>query len=260
MEYMHEYRSDFGQEFNRSKVPQLRTVPIQLAITPENKIATYDDIYQFLKNYTGTIAVANCICRQGEGLLNYECKQTKMRETCITFGEGAKDYIKRGQGRPISSIEAITILDQASKDGLVLQPGNALEPFCICCCCGDCCGVLTVAKKYPRPVELFSTNFYAQIDPKLCSGCGICLKRCQMDAINKESGKTGKAKVNLDRCIGCGLCVPTCPTHAVHLVRKVKAKIPPPNLPLLYVKILMNKPGIKEKIRFIARALVGMPV
>ncbi|WP_245570753.1 4Fe-4S binding protein [Carboxydothermus ferrireducens] len=46
--------------------------------------------------------------------------------------------------------------------------------------------------------------------PEKCSGCGNCVKKCQINAlslIETEPGnpKSKKAHVNKNRCIGCGL-------------------------------------------------------
>ncbi len=134
-------------------------------------------------------------------------------------------------------------MDYAEEKGLVLQPGNTYEPFCICLCCGCCCGVLTTAKRFPKPAELFATNYFAEIENDNCVGCGICLKRCQIDAIKIENKK---AVIDLDKCIGCGLCVTKCPTKALKLIKKEKETVPPKDIVRLYLSILKNKVGKKK--------------
>ena len=62
------------------------------------------------------------------------------------------------------------------------------------------------------------TNYYARVDPDLCSACETCLDRCQMEAIS--IGDEGVAEIDLNRCIGCGLCVTTCTTEAMSLQPK----------------------------------------
>ena len=241
VQYLHQYFDEgFGEEFFRASVPQLRTSPVMGAIVPEHRIAIYDDMKQYVEKTTRTIAVANCVCKQGEALLGKPCQVTDNIETCIMFGSSARDYIARNQAREITQNECLEILYRAEKKGLVFQPGNSLEPFCICCCCGDCCGVLTSAKKFDKPARLFATNFYAEFTEDLCKNCGICLKRCQMDALSRVDGKISLA---LDRCIGCGLCVSTCPTKALHLERKPREVVPPKHMLALYMEILKQKYG-----------------
>ena len=131
----------------------------------------------------------------------------------------------------------MAILQQASEAGLVLQPGNAQRAGFICCCCGDCCGVLQIAKRHPRPASILVSPFFAEVDDALCSACGDCEFRCQMEAIAVDNGY---AVVDLDRCIGCGLCVTACPEEAVTLARKPAEAQPriPATTAELYVEML----------------------
>jgi ferredoxin len=113
--------------------------------------------------------------------------------------------------------EALEILKQADRAGLVLQPSNARKIINICCCCGCCCQVLGNLKKHPRPSAVVYAPFIAEMETETCKGCGVCVKRCQMDALSLVEEK---AALDSDRCIGCGLCVSTCPTGSLRLVRK----------------------------------------
>ena len=253
MQWMHEYFDEgFNDEFFRSSLPQLRTTPHMKAIVPEYNIATYDNMRKIVKDTNQSIAVANCVCKEGEALLGKPCKQTKNIEVCISFGASA--YLDRGQARPISKEECLDIMDRAEREGLVLQPGNSLQPFCICLCCGCCCGVLTSAKKYDKPAELIAHNFYANVNNEACNGCSVCVKRCQMDAI---SIKDKKAVIDLDRCIGCGLCVTTCENEAMHLMEKKKKTIPPRNAVMLYLGILSEKVGKQKMMGNMLKLLAG---
>lgn len=58
----------------------------------------------------------------------------------------------------------------------------------------------------------------------MCTGCGECVDRCQMDAITIIEDK---AKIELERCIGCGVCVYHCPTNASTLVSRADFVEPP---------------------------------
>ncbi len=156
----------------------------------------------------GPFAVINCVCRQGMDLLEEPCRQTRIVETCLVLGDFAKSVLVAGSGRALAQEEMIELLQRADEEGMVLQPQNTQDPNFICCCCGCCCGVLATAKKLPRPAEYFDTNFFAVVDGELCTECGTCSDRCQMDAISYPDGV---AAVDLLFCIGCGLCVTTCP-------------------------------------------------
>ena len=58
------------------------------------------------------------------------------------------------------------------------------------------------------------------IDKTKCTGCGICIRECPVEAI---SLKQGKAEIDMDKCIRCGKCHEVCPQEAV---RHDSEKIP----------------------------------
>ncbi len=245
LEIVNQYITEaFAIEFVGTKISQFRTVPVEKSVTPEHHMPTYEELEKIIQDLEGPISLQNCICRQAKDLLGESCKVTSVRENCMGFGDGAQLYIDNGWGRQISKEEALEVLRKNQEDGLVLQAGNAISPGFICSCCGCCCGVLENLKVLPRPVEFFSSNFFAEVDSELCVGCETCVERCQMDAIKlvKE-----KSKIMLKKCIGCGLCVASCPEEAITLVRKEEATVPPSSEEELYAKILDKKLEIKGK-------------
>lgn len=196
------------------KAPQMRTIPVNKSISMQNEIMPYEVAEELMRAHT-SFAVSNCICRQGMRLLGKGCD--KPEESCLALGRAADYVVQSGRGRKISLEETLEILQRADEAGLVLQPGNAKEPLFMCTCCGCCCGVLHALKRHPQPGRIVSSPFFACLDAETCKGCGLCAKRCQMEAVRLSDGK---AVLDLDRCIGCGLCVSTCPTHSFSLVRK----------------------------------------
>ena len=245
----------FGAEFFRSSLPQLRTSPHLKAIVPEYIVDTYDNMRHFITKTKETIHVANCVCKQAEAIMGKPCRQTDNIEVCLLFG--TTGYAERGRARLISKEECLSILDMAEDKGMVLQPGNSRKPSCICICCGCCCGVITTAKKQPRPARFFASNYYARIDADLCKECGVCGERCQMDAIISDDKNF---RVDLDRCIGCGLCVTKCKLDAVSLIKKDKLTVPPLNTEILYLSILKERAGRKKMIVNMLRLLLGKPL
>jgi Na+-translocating ferredoxin:NAD+ oxidoreductase RNF subunit RnfB len=203
------------------RAPQLRTVPIAKSIATPNEVLPYMQAREIVRKQE-KIIVADCICRKERNLVGEGCD--KPLETCLVFGGGAYFYERNGMGRQISVDEALAVLDTADRAGLVLQPTNAQEPVGICCCCGDCCGVLRTVNQYPNPAELVSSSFFAQVDADLCAACGVCETRCQMEAIVLEDGV---CVIKTERCIGCGLCVTTCTTNALSLQRKAESPAVP---------------------------------
>jgi electron transport complex protein RnfB len=254
-----EYFGEFSKEFFRTNVPpQMRVVPVEKSITVENYVATYDEMRGFVKNAEGQFGVINCVCKQGKDLIDHACQTTDVRETCLMFPAMTASLTKSGTPfRLISKDETLRLLQQAEHEGLVIQPSNSKEPLFVCCCCGDCCGVLTMAKMFPKPAALFATNYHAEVDNQLCSGCGVCLKRCQMEAptIVKK-----KSSINLDRCIGCGLCVSTCPSKAIKLLKNEKTIVPPKNTDDLYMKILTKKVGNANLLKIGVKKIAGQKI
>ena len=194
----------YGAALQGVHPPQTRIVPVTKSIPVEHAIARYDDLRSFVETTPGPFAAIPCICRQGRELTGQSCRVTKEAHNCLMFGKVAAMMTEKGIARSVSKEEMLGLLEQADREGLVLEPQNTQEPMFVCCCCGCCCGVLTTAKKWPRPADFFQTDFVAQVDGERCSLCGVCATRCQMDAIVADSEPV---KVAEERCIGCGLCV-----------------------------------------------------
>ena len=250
--------NDFYNEFSKDGVPvQMRTIPIQKSIIRDNYVETYDNIKDLILGTKGQIVMINCVCKNGMDAIGMPCKATELRETCMIFDVFAESLIEGSKGRVITKEEAISLVNKFEEIGLVAQPENNKKPEFLCFCCGCCCGVLNMIKKFPKPADHYESNYYAVVDTEACSGCGTCVTRCQMDAISLADEK---AVVDLDRCIGCGLCTSTCKTGAAVLNRKKDAVVPPENHDDLYKKIFMKKVGPMSAVKTIIKYKLGMKV
>jgi len=247
----------YGKAFLAVKPSQMRTIPIHKSIPVKHHVATYDQIRAIIQTAHGPFVALKCICRTGRAVRNKPCKKTSRLETCLGFGDVAAMVLRRKHGREVSRDEALAILQQNEDDGLVLQPANAQQPEFVCSCCGCCCGMLSFQKFLPHPVDFWTSNFYAEVDPEACSRCGKCVARCQVNAVTL-TGPNGKARINLNRCIGCGLCMPTCPSNAVRLKKKVPETIPPKNEDDLYDKVMANKKGTWGQFRMLLKVALRM--
>ncbi|MFX0004240.1 MAG: ATP-binding protein [Candidatus Hodarchaeota archaeon] len=229
----------FYKEFHRKDTPsQMHTIPVEKSLIPEYHVGTYDNVRDIVNTKVRKISLIECVCRQTNDLLENPCKLSDERRCCVLFNDFAEATIENGVGKEVTKDEFFDLLDKYQKEGFVLQPQNNQNPVFMCACCGCCCGVLTMAKKFPRPTEYYSSNFYAQSDPDLCTGCETCVERCQMDAITIFDEK---AKVNLDRCIGCGNCVVTCGSDAMTLYKKEEEIVPAEDMDDMYRKIIEKK-------------------
>lgn len=247
----------FGEAFHSKKTTQMRIVPINHALKIKRDVASYDDIRAYVESCGGPFAKMTCICRHGKELLGEKCKQTTLRDNCLTVGNGARAMVDHGIAEFISLEEMLELLNAADQEGLVLQPENTKNPLFVCCCCGCCCNVLISAKQFPRPAEYFSSNLCAEVDQDSCNGCEACAARCQMSAILLVDGN---AQVDSSRCIGCSLCVPTCPAEAIRLRQKNTGRVPPDTTQDLYVQILQERYGPAGMAKLAARKILGMKI
>lgn len=256
----HQERFSQTEMTGKRSIPQLRTIPVSQSILTSEKhaVATYDDVRSLLDASPGPFAVANCICRQTKDMEGTPCKYSPIRETCLHIGtDHASQYVAMGIARNISKEEAFQIIEKAQAAGFILQPENSLKPETICCCCGDCCGLLSAVKKSPRPADMYATNYYVAVDTAQCKACGVCVTRCQLEARNIVNGVS---VVNLDRCIGCGNCVITCPNNATRLVKKEKSLVPPKDKDATYMKIMSDKVGLWKMLKLRLKMILGMRV
>jgi Na+-translocating ferredoxin:NAD+ oxidoreductase subunit B len=202
------------------KAPQLRTIPVRQSIDHKLLVYPYENAVNLVKENKKFLE-APCICRKERRIMGEGCE--KPEGNCLVMGAGVDIYKNAGIGREINQKQALKLIENADKTGLVLQPSFSKKIANICCCCGCCCQVLKNIKKHPRPADLAASPFIALLDSDQCTGCGVCEERCQMDAVHI---KDGRAVLDSSHCIGCGLCVTTCPSDAIHLHRKPGQEIP----------------------------------
>jgi Na+-translocating ferredoxin:NAD+ oxidoreductase subunit B len=202
------------------KVPQLRTIPVNRSLGANLTALPFESAEELVRR-AKKFLVAPCICRREKRIVGKGCAAPE--EACLVFDAGADLYSRNGLGRMISQAETLDILVQADKAGLVLQPGNSKQPMNICCCCGCCCGVLRSLKSSPQPATLTNSPFVATLTQESCKSCGLCTRRCQMDALRIADGRI---MLDKNRCIGCGLCVTACPSKSLTLIRKPLSEQP----------------------------------
>jgi len=252
-----EYTSDkkFGLEFLSTKLPQMRTIPVDKSIHPQHNVSTYDEVTFLLQKAEEPFAIHECICRKKKSLQGQTCKVTERKETCLSMGSMARGALKSEAGREISRKEAIAFIELNQKEGLVLQPTNSEKVEFICSCCGCCCGMLGIHQDLPKPLDFWATNFYAAVDREACESCGLCVKRCQVSGVSIATKKQ-PAVVNRDRCLGCGLCVPACPTQAITLVKKPVEVKPPQTREELHEIMAAGRKGRLEKVKLTGKLVV----
>jgi NAD-dependent dihydropyrimidine dehydrogenase PreA subunit/DNA-binding Lrp family transcriptional regulator len=213
-----------GEEIN-IEINETLEIPEEMVI-PTQKV---EDIIKKFKD----IAVGHCFCRHHQDLLGNPCNQTELRENCFTFGKSARYVAEQGFGRIVSQEEALKLLKDSEKDGLVHKAWHphsdiSRDETSICNCCEDCCGTFDWWRSGSTAM-INSTNFISIIDKDSCVGCGTCVEKCPVGAV--ELNGDNKAERNPDWCIGCGVCVHFCPENAISLKEGMrKVYVPPPRL------------------------------
>jgi electron transport complex protein RnfB len=210
-----------------SNTPQLMQVlPIEKEIAVQQESLPYERVSALIDRNEAFL-VNECICKKEKGLLGKPCE--KPLHVCLAMAPFPGVFDKSPYGRVITKPEAYELLKASEDAGLVHLTANVQNGrIYICNCCGCCCGVLRSITDLGIPAShVVNSLYYAEIDPEMCSGCGICLdERCQVVAIEETENEF---RIIRERCIGCGLCISKCPQEAIRLVHKEEAeRIPPP--------------------------------
>jgi Na+-translocating ferredoxin:NAD+ oxidoreductase subunit B len=247
----------FGKSFLATGLPQMRTIPVHKSIAVERPVATYDRIRALVEKAPGPFVALKCICREGKALDGKPCARTTRLETCLGMNHAAASVLRRKHGHELKREEALALLNKNEEEGLVLQPANAQKPEFVCSCCGCCCGMLSMQKMLPHPVDFWSCNYHAVVEAERCISCEKCVKRCQVNAVKLKGQKQG-IQINRSRCIGCGLCVTTCAKGALRLEKKEKVTIPPRDEEALHEEIMAKKKGPWGQRWMFLKIMLGM--
>ncbi len=152
------------------------------------------------------IYLSPCDCR---ALAGQVCG--KPLNTCLSYRTAPGSYASRGVSRPIGKKEAMQVVKEADKAGLM----HTANPYGgICNCCADCCYLFKAQRALGSAGRWPIVRYYTVLDSEKCIGCGMCVKRCPFGLFTKQGGKVA---FEAGRCVGCGLCVNRCPKKALRL-------------------------------------------
>lgn len=198
-----------------------RTLAIDETMPAGSRILEHDSLKQLIKD-ASLVTTVPCPCRlQAEiaGKRPADCRGGGT-SFCMQTGKMAEALVKRGIATVLSTEEALKLIDQAAKAGLVHNVSAFMDEFkkaneiglSICNCCPCCCILMySVFKGFPE--ILGKSGFSPVLYKNACTGCGACEDRCPFYAITLAEIPV----FDMEKCMGCGNCVVACPEEAIEM-------------------------------------------
>ncbi|MFO7760004.1 MAG: 4Fe-4S binding protein [Desulfobia sp.] len=213
-------KDEFAEVYHGKVLPleearKLVTVNEDIKPGDLKRVIPYSKARKLILHSPDHIAVLECPCRTSR---SNPCLPL---DVCLVVGEPFARFVIEhhpNRSRWISQEEAVKILQAASERGNIHNAffKNALlgRFYAICNCCSCCCGAM---QAWSNGIPMLSSSGYLrQLDPALCTGCGICAEVCPFGAVVM---KKGVPVLNTSACMGCGVCVKKCGHGALTLVR-----------------------------------------
>jgi len=227
------FKDGFMDQFAEAHTKGLRAIPVHKTVEDPRRILPYEDVVHYVESQD-YCTVSNCPCRQRKSLDPDSSVCDHPMEVCLHFGTLGHYIVENGLGREITKEETLEILEQCAESGLVHAISNWQEGAdTICNCCSCCCLFFEAYHVLKHQKSHDVSNYRVRTNPETCKACGLCVKRCPMDALSlqeseRATNKKGKAAVlKPELCLGCGVCVYKCPTQSLILERR-EEETPPP--------------------------------
>jgi len=162
----------------------MHVIPVEKAISMENKAIDIEKISYWLKRYEGHIGASICSCRYGRKKLDEGCADD-YEGWCIGVGDMADYCRETGRGYDITYDQAMEILKRAEDNGFVHQITNIDgedKIFAICNCNVKICNALRTSQLFNTP-NMSASAYRAHVDKQKCVACGQCVEYCPAGAL-----------------------------------------------------------------------------
>lgn len=162
----------------------MHVIPVEKAISMENKAIDIEKISYWLKRYEGHIGASICSCRYGRKKLDEGCADD-YEGWCIGVGDMADYCSETGRGYSITYDQAMEILKRAEDNGFVHQITNIDgedKIFAICNCNVKICNALRTSQLFNTP-NMSASAYRAHVDEQKCVACGQCVEYCPAGAL-----------------------------------------------------------------------------
>ncbi|OHD64497.1 MAG: hypothetical protein A2176_02570 [Spirochaetes bacterium RBG_13_51_14] len=157
----------------------------------------------------------NCMCRYMSRGVKEAC--------CINFGVMSEIVDKLPRFIPekdkffLTRQQAIDRFTEHNRKGYIGSIWFGPFPYInnLCSCASPECAGIRPRVDYGI-TSIYKAEYIVDFDPDKCTGCGVCVARCQFKAIGCDHALK-RITVDYEACFGCGVCRHACKQKALFL-------------------------------------------